>query len=188
MKCDSHISTGFVAGPRNSCVPNGNILAASPGRTILFSPETPLDTKFSDTFTVDPGRCVLIDTYNMPFDKAIYVNRVVKSTTRPISGDSCDPCAMAAAYGTRDVIVFRERMMLGSVNGEPWQLVKTEGGVAIVQMLIVVPGTYELELMDDNMLGDLEVEYMSFSMEQMPVLPSKYFMPSACNNTIATEV
>lgn len=188
MKCGSNISTGFVTGPRNSCVSNGNILAAAPGRTILFSPETPLDTKFSDTFTVDPGRCVLIDTYNMPFDKAIYVNRVVKSTTRPISGDSCDPCAMAAAYGTKDVIVFRERMMLGSDYNEPWRLVKTEGGVCILQMLIVIPGTYELELMDDNMLGDLEVEYMSFSMEQMPVLPSKYFTPSACNNTITTEV
>lgn len=170
MACN--ISTGFVRPVGRGCVPANDLVIASPGKIILFSPETPQGTVYSPTFTVSSGLAVLLDAYNLPVDKHIYVNRIVKSTTAPAVGDTCDPCAMGTAFDPAGVIVFRERMTLG--NPDAWQLVKTAAG-GVLQLLIVVPGTYELELEDTTMLGDMEVEYMAWSVETMPDLPSSYF-------------
>lgn len=172
MSCD--ISTGYYVNNTQSCVTDNRVIV-SPGKSILFSPETPQGTVFSPTFSVYPGSAILIDAYNMPLDQPIYVNRVVKSTTAPITGDPCDPCAMNGAYGTSGVITFRERMTLG---GKPnaWRLIKTaEPATQTLQLLVAVPGTYELELSDTNMLGDLEVEYAEWLINATPCLPFNYF-------------
>ena len=173
MSC-AKISTGAYVNT-STCDAQAGLVYKSPGKVILFSPESPYDVKYSPSFTVKAGSAVLIDAYNMPEDGYIYVNRLVKTTTPLPVGNNCDPCAMHAAYGTGGVVLFRERMRLGCTDELGWRLQKYTDKATIAQMLVAVPGTYELELDDVSMIGDLEVELMEWSMELTPYLPREYF-------------
>lgn len=184
MNCGSGVCTGYVKA-RSSCEPVNKALVASPGKTILFSPESPTDQKYSAAFTVTPGSAVLLEAYNLPVQQNIYVNRIVKSTAAFPVGDACDPCSLTGAYGVDGVIVFRERMTLGNgwkswVLRREYDIPGLAGGTpsnaqSILQLMVVVPGTYELELEDVSMLGDLEVEYSVWPVNSMPDLPKEYF-------------
>lgn len=173
MNC-GRISTGAYVGT-GLCDTQAGMVLKSPGKTILFSPESSYDVKYSPSFTVKAGSAVLVDAYNMPEDSYIYVNRLVKTTTALPVGNNCDPCAMHGAYGTDGVVLFRERMRLGCKDELGWRLQKHTGKDTISQMLIVVPGTYELELNDVSMLGDLEVELVEWNLTLTPQLPQNYF-------------
>lgn len=169
MNC-SNISTGSYTTPRPVCPPEQNTpLMKSPGKIIFFSPESPVDIKYSPSVTVEPGQALLITSYNWGNvnDARIYVNTIVKSTTPPrCGGNNCNPCDMAYAYGTDGVIVFRQRMLLGRYY---WFLSKQDA-----QLLIALPGMYELEVSDMEMLGkDLEVE--GIFMPAPHNLPEEYF-------------
>lgn len=167
MNCGMNISTGtYAKTTRNCCPPDKMPVVKTPGKAILFSPESPTDVKYSNSFTITMGMVALIDAYNMTEGSTIYVNRLVKSTTALPVGDNCDPCAMNSAYGTDGVVLFRERMRLG---GNEWKLV--EG--TRPQLFIPIPGIYELELEDVEMLGDLEVEIMQWSAQVQ--YPDNYF-------------
>lgn len=177
--CD--ISTGYTVTPSSSMLQPDNRLYQSPGRNILFSPESPQGSVYSSSFTITPGTCVLIDAYNLPENQPIYVNRIVKSTGSVGVPDMCDPCAIqCAAYGLPGTVVFRERMRLGC-SKEPWQLIKTADNVT-TQLLIAVPGMYELELSSVGMLGTLEVEYISWDMRLTVGLPSAYYVDTCSSN------
>ena len=178
MRCGSNIVTGAVVPGTGYAMPSNDYIVQSPGKVVLFSPETPQGTIFSRSIAVPAGTAVLIDAYNMPVNHHIWVNRIVKSTTAPFTGDPCDPCAMNAAYGTEGVVVFRERMTLaGGLNS--WALIKHDDDRCdvntVLQLLIVIPGMYELELEDTTMLGDMEVEYMTWPMTLIPYMPKEYF-------------
>lgn len=174
MKCGSKISTGYPINPMR-CGPDDTALMAAPGKVVLFSPETRPGTIYSRSFTVNPGEAIIIDTYNMPDNGMIYVNRLVKSTTGPTTGDTCDPCAMDGAYGTDGRILFREKMTLG---GQYWGLGKHFLGIVqqpILQLIVMIPGTYELELSNTDMLGDMEVEYMVVPLASIMHMPAFYY-------------
>ena len=68
-------------------------------------------------------------------------------------------------------------MTLGN-DRRQWQLFKTST-FSILQMMIMIPGTYELELSDVSMLGDLEVEYMRWNLPVTPNMPFSYFAGSS---------
>lgn len=168
MNC-GNISTGSYTTPRPVCPPEQNTpLMKSPGKIIFFSPESPVDIKYSPSVTVEPGQALLITSYNWNGPTAeIYVNSIVKSTTPPrCGGNNCNPCDMAYAYGTDGVIVFRQRMLLGKYY---WAVTAQNS-----QLLIALPGMYELEVQSTEMLGrDLEVE--GVFMPAPHNLPEEYF-------------
>lgn len=174
MNC-GNISTGVYAAAATGCGADKSFVVKSPGKVILFSPESPYDDKYSPSFTVKAGVSVLIDAYNMPDDSRIFVNRLVKTTTPPTIGSNCDPCAMHGAYGTNGLVLFRERMRLGCTSEYGWCLQKYTDESTITQLLINIPGTYELELETVDMLGDLEVELMEWSNSATIALPSQYY-------------
>lgn len=174
MSCGGNISTGYISSFGPCCGGASENLVASPGKNILFSPDTPQGTVFSPAFLVPAGTMVLLEAYNMPEQQPIYVNRIVKSTTAPKTVDPCSLCASVDLYRSKGVIVFRERMMLGNGSGV-WQLFKDGKMGSAVQLLVAIPGLYELELSDTHMLGDLEVEYSQWAASATPYLPRDYF-------------
>lgn len=182
MRNCSNVSVGAYI-PGRGCSSIGGPLTATPGKSVLFSPESPQGYVYSPSFTIVPGQIVLIDAYNLTYDLPIYVNRVLISTTGAGTGDNCDPCAMGSAYGSAGVITFRERMSLGR-DIRCWELVKysTEECEyqSKLQLMIAVPGTYELELSDASMLGDMQVEYQEWTAVLTPTLPPSYHAGIYC--------
>lgn len=172
MNCGVKTGTLYIPdmpSPAPDCV------VPSPGKVILFSPETNPGVVYSKTFTVTEGNSALLDAYNVQEGKHIYVNRVVRSSYCPPVGDACDPLALSEAKGRDGVIVFRERMTLGS-DPSRWHIYRdADPDKSILQLFIAVPGTYELELEETEMLGDLEVELQFLKNEALPRFPSDYF-------------
>ena len=169
MNCD--IETGYDL-QQGAVTDTSVCMEDSPGRGILFSPKTPVGTIYSAPVWLDNGRSMLVEAYNMPVDKHIFVNRVVLSANCPTDksvGCNCDPLMMQQAYGSPGVITFRARMKLG--NSFDWKLTAEKP-----QLLIAVPGCYyEFELEDPDMLGDLEVEYKFIDATKLPNLPACYY-------------
>ena len=113
------------------------------------------------------------------------MNRIVKSNFGPIAGDNCDPCAFDHAFGSDGKITFRERMTLGG-SSEHWSLIKrADVSQSRLQLMIAVPGIYELELEEADMLGTMEVEYLAWEATILSYLPKEYFA-GIMNTVIAT--
>lgn len=185
MRRCSDIQTGYAVQSNPCAAVTGGVMVPTPGKNILFCPDTPHGTIFSPSFTVVPGQVVLIDAYNMPQDYHIFVNRIVKSNFGPMAGDNCDPCAFDHAFGSDGKITFRERMTLGGSN-EHWSLIKrADVSQSRLQLMIAVPGIYELELEEADMLGTMEVEYLAWDAIILPYLPKEYFA-GIMNTVIAT--
>lgn len=169
MNCN--IETGYDL-QQGAVTDTSTCIEESPGRGILFSPKTPVGTIYSAPIWLDYGRAMLVEAYNMPVDKHIFVNRVVLSASCPTDrsvGCNCDPLMMQQAYGSPGVITFRARMKLG--NSFDWKLTAEKP-----QLFIAVPGCYyEFELEDPDMLGDLEVEYKFIDATKLPNLPACYY-------------
>ena len=169
MNCN--IETGYDL-QQGAVTDTSTCIEESPGRGILFSPKTPVGTIYSAPIWLDYGRAMLVEAYNMPADKHIFVNRVVLSANCPTdrsAGCNCDPLMMQQAYASPGVITFRARMKLG--NSFDWKLTAEKP-----QLLIAVPGCYyEFELEDPDMLGDLEVEYKFIDATKLPNLPACYY-------------
>lgn len=174
MACN--VVTGYTVNPVPT--PDSNCVSVSPGKTILFSPTTIQGTKFSDHFVVGAGDVIIIDAYNMMDGYHIWVNRLVMSSYCRQQGCNCDGDAMANALGRDGAISFSERMTLGNdVNG--WSLYRSADPqqYSRLQLIINVPGIYNLELEDpDAMLmpGTLEVEYLRCKASDMMTLPAQY--------------
>ena len=84
---------------------------------------------------------------------------------------------MKAAAGSTPEIVYRNRMNIGN-SASYWTLVSfsDEKKKSRNQLLITLPGTYELELEDAaQQLGDMEVEYQSFKLSDVGHLPDSYY-------------
>lgn len=176
MSC-GNISTGFFRG--STRVANDSTPMFTPGRTVLFSSNSPMDMIYSPTFTVEPGLAVLIETYNMPDAFPIYVNRLVRASFAPPTATPCPPCNMEALPGPEGTIMNRERMTLGD-GDKWWRLYKNSAGDdSVLQLMIMVPGLYELELSDRDMLGDLQVEYITWNLSLTPYMPSVYYAGKA---------
>jgi len=144
----------------------------TPGKEILFSPNTPPGTIYSHVFTVGPGQVVLIDAYNMPDFSWVRVNRVAVSNYAPIVIDGpCPPCNMLKRDPDGQ-ITFEAPMTLGC---EPcWRLFRNSDIDQQLQLMFMVPGMYRLELKDTDMLGDLEVEMQRWVMANTPSIPHNY--------------
>lgn len=173
MSC-VNVSTGYYRGGP-SRVSNENAQLFTPGRVVLFSQESNLDSVYSPSFNVEAGQAAFVEAYNMPDANPIYVNRLVRASYAPPQASPCPPCNMDKFPGPDGIIVNRERMTLG--DGEKWwQLFKDEASqTSVLQMLIVIPGTYELELSSVDMIGDLQVEYLTWNLSLTPHLPSVYY-------------
>ena len=94
MNCN--IETGYDL-QQGAVTDTSTCIEESPGRGILFSPKTPVGTVYSAPIWLDNGRAMLVEAYNMPADKHIFVNRVVLSASCPTdrsAGCNCDPLMM----------------------------------------------------------------------------------------------
>lgn len=172
MSCN--IQTGISLVP--SAPPAGNCVSSAPGRSVLFAPDTLAGTVYSPSFTVTPGNAVLIDAYNMVEDFHIYVNRL--SITAPCSstGCNCNPADMANAFGGSSIMAGRERMTIGNAPAN-WALYKSSSDSTQnkTQILITLPGTYELELENTaSQLGMMEVDLQQFSLKDIGCIPAVY--------------
>lgn len=174
MSC-GNITTGYFRDTTTTI--GDNITTGSPGRVILFSPESPIDIVYSPTFTVVPGSPAFIEAYNMPTDSPIYVNRLVRGSFRPPHATPCPPCNMGAFPGPDGIITARSRMTLG--DGQNWWRLIKFGGAdekkSVLQLMIVIPGLYELELSSPNMIGNLQVEYITWNLSLTTPMPSVYY-------------
>lgn len=121
----------------------------------------------------------MLEAYNMPDDSPIYINRLVRASFAPPTATPCPPCNMGMFPGPEGIIMSRERMTLG--DGQKWwRLYKNSAGDdSVLQSIIAVPGVYELELSDPDMLGDLQVEYITWNLSLTPGMPSVYYAGKA---------
>jgi len=166
MGCD--IDTGYSLSAPST--PSSVCIVKSPGKNILFSPETLPGTDRSTYFTVEPGSAVLIDAYNLEYDKHIYLNRLVLSSNCKVPGNACNPHDIANPVGSY-IRLYGERMTLGG-TAEKWSIIKYNSEStkeSQLQLLIAIPGTYELELEDPatQLNGTMEVEYMKFDLRNL---------------------
>lgn len=178
MSCGK-ISTGYMLGAVNSG--NDNSSLSTPGRVVLFSPESSQEDVSSPSFGVEPGQAIFVEAYNMPEGYSIYVNRLVRASYAPPHASPCPPCNMGKFPGPGGIIMYRERMTLGD-GSNWWRLYKSSvpndtgfDDRSVLQLLITIPGLYELELSSVDMLGDLQVEYITWNLGLTPNLPSVYY-------------
>lgn len=164
---DCNVVTGYMAGGSSACPPRAGRIVPPAGRLPLFTPDTPPGTLYSRPITLVAGDIILIDGYNMPDIQKIFLNRIVIASPEMAMGNNCDPCALDAVYGPGGKIVYRNRMLLG---GRYWTLSKT-----IPQLMVAIPGSYELELETVDMLGNMDVGYTTWPAAKTPDLPDKYF-------------
>lgn len=174
MSCN--VSTGYSLNPVPPA-PASNCITSAPGKLVLFAPDTLSGTVYSPSFTVLPGYAVLIDAYNMVDGFHIYVNRLSITAPCPTTGSSCDPAAMANPYGGSSIIAGQSRMTLGN-DADGWALYKSSNETdkaSKLQLLITIPGTYNLELEDTvSQLGMMEVDAQIFSLKGMDCIPAVY--------------
>lgn len=176
MSCDNELSFGVYLP--NTHGGDQRKLALPSGMRVLFNEYSPRESKLSIPFLVRDKDIALIETYNMPSDYYIYVNRVVWSSPIPITGPMCGTDNACKQMNQEGEVLFRERMTLGYAGLENWSLLKPSTNCAKnprLQLMIGVPGVYELELQDESMLGDLLVTYTILSKELTSPLPFDYY-------------
>jgi hypothetical protein len=132
-------------------------------RLFLFTPESPSEQTLSPKLSIAPGDVVFITAYNMPEDRKIYIRQVTIATYNPPSSQEC--CGNAALPWRDGIDVHYVRMSLGGVD--KWVFTSDNP-----QKIISLPGTYRLELEDEDMLGQsLQVEYYKWPLTQTPGVP-----------------
>lgn len=171
------ISTGFFTGGGCSIgsVTKGNNLGI-PNFVPLFTPETPDNTQYSEPIHVQPGTSILIEAYNMASSVPIYVNKIVTATYNHNTASMCPPCCVPSVISPESQIVFRSRVTLGD-GMDYWKLEADSGteNNTVAQLMIQIPGSYELELSDpDSLLGILYVHYYKWDSRLVQGLPFKY--------------
>jgi len=133
----------------------------------IFTPETPLDCDLSYVIEVQPGRTISIDAWNIPENRAIYINRVVVGSFQPLTCSNTNRYAMMFFRGKSGQVIFTKRMDLGSQDY--WKITSDRS-----QIIWAVPGMYQLELESTDMLGQvMQVEYSMW--ETMLSMPSRYW-------------
>lgn len=174
MDCD--VQTGYIAGGAVPA-PSGDCVMPAGGRRELITPESPLDLNFTNTFTVTAGNAVLLDAYNMVAGFHLYLQRIVRQAWCPTPGHACNPWEhQAAQHPVAGPISYYDYVTLGG-DQDKWSLYKAadDSGVSRLQLIIVVPGMYRLELEEpSSQLGnDMEVGYIVFPIGPL-VLPPAY--------------
>lgn len=176
MSCN--IITGYTVGQDTRSGDDAACVNVSPGKVALITPETPQGTRYTRTFTVPAGDAVLIEAFNLVPEYHVYVNRVVRSSECARSGCACDANDLQSTYKAESSVAFRSRMTLGNNSGR-WSLIDftdvTHG--PRLQLLITIPGMYELELEDpDAQLaqGLTWIDYQTFRLDQVGFMPSAY--------------
>lgn len=149
---------------------------ATPGYTPLFTPETPMGTRFSKRFLVPPGQSVLVEAYNLQDDMPIWVNRLIIMSQNHNTGTMCPPCGISP-LSPDEAQAFRSRLTMG-MGEQTWSLINYSGAnrpYSRLQILIQLPGWYDLELSNTNMLGTLQVYYSMWDNSLTPNLPVYYY-------------
>lgn len=168
---DCNVATGYVPAPP---VPaqGGDCVTTSPGKTLLFTPDTMIGTEYSPIFVILPGQAVILDSYNLVPGYSIFVERLVRSSYCPPVGCACQD--LSRAGGQDGVTAFAELMKLG---GKVWRLFKSEDGLSdILQIVMTIPGIYRLKLEDpDAQLGTMEVEAQYCKRADLGGVPDTYF-------------
>lgn len=176
MSCDNELSFGVYLPSVQGGDPRK--LALPSEIKVLFHELSPRESKLSNVFPVREKEIAVIETYNMPSGYHIYTNRVIWSSPIPITGPMCGTDNACKQMRQEGEVLFRERMTLGYAGLENWSLYRPSTGCTKnprLQLIIAVPGVYELELEDESMLGDLLVTYTIFNKELTSPLPFDYY-------------
>lgn len=176
MGCN--ITTGYSVGA--AAASTSNCVITSPGKIVLFDPTTLAGTKRSNPFTIPEGSVGIIDGYNLKEGYHIYLNKLVILSKCVTTGCGCDGNAkIADAMGEKADVAFRSRMTIGNNPGY-WSLYNPSdsGQYPRLQMLVAIPGTYELELEDEQaqlMDNMMQVELQISKRSVLGQLPDNYF-------------
>jgi hypothetical protein len=156
----TYSNLGATISQKEKIVSRGNI---------LFAPGSEFSNAVSHVFSVDAGQVIVIDAYNFPEGLTIQLNRVLQAGPGIPTGASCPPCGQPDLDG-RATIQYEKPMDLGC-GSEYWRLTQTK-----TQMVIAVPGSYVLELNEQEFLStDLYVEYIKHTRAALGQLPEIYF-------------
>lgn len=139
-------SSGQFATPRSSA-------------RVLFSSTPPFDSAKSEFIHVTYGTLLIVDAYQMPADKKIFLNRLVIGNRgiRPMPqkpGIDRDPDSLHLS-GT---LMFWKRMDLN--GSEQWEMSATKN-----MLFMTIPGVYQFELEDPSMVEDIYVEYFQHTVD-----------------------
>lgn len=172
----NNISTGSYLGFQ-SRLGDGQLLPAH-GRVYFFDSLSRTDMALSHPVQVSAGQVLLISAYEMPYDMPIWINRLVQANAAPICGDNCQPGVLENAGGPMAQVVRRERMTLGvGQNGWVFNRSSTKPNCSVLQLIVAVPGWYELEVSDLSMLADgtliVEGEFWNYNLTQG--IPTVYY-------------
>lgn len=178
MACN--IETGYEYTP---VVQVADCKATTPGRTILFSPDTIPGTETSPAFTIPAGKVGFIETYGLELapDYHIYLERLVIQPMCPTQVNACGNDVVNMPKG-RSYTSFWGPMTLGN-DPEMWSLIKYSGTTESsktyhdrLQLLVAIPGTYRLRLESTvQQLGSLEVEFSTLNVDDLKGIPSVYY-------------
>jgi hypothetical protein len=157
---------------------------ATPGRVILFSPDTIPGIETSPAFTIPNGQVGLIESYGLELapDYHIYLERLVVQPMCREPVPACGADSIAETTKDRSVTSFWGPMTLGN-DPEMWSMIKysetNEAGKTYhdrLQLLIAIPGTYRLRLESTvDQLGSLEVELSTIKVADLQGIPQSYY-------------
>lgn len=157
--------------------------ASTPGRVILFSPDTLPGVSSSPEFYIPNGQVGLIEAYGLELAPDYHIN-LERLVIQPKCSEQITACGTDVANVPKggSSTVFWGPMTLGN-DPEMWSLIKysdtNEAGKTYhdrLQLLIPIPGTYRLRLESPNeQLGSLEVEFSTIKASDLKDVPSCYY-------------
>lgn len=132
---------------------SGQFVTPRSSANVLFSSMPPFDNAKSELIHINFGQLLIVDAYQMPADKKIFLNRLIIGNrgVRPTlqkPGIDRDP----AALNLSGTLMFWKRMDLN--GADQWELSATKN-----MLFLTIPGVYQFELEDSSMVDDIYVEF-----------------------------
>ncbi|MDR1872027.1 MAG: hypothetical protein LBS60_08970 [Deltaproteobacteria bacterium] len=127
------------------------------GRTVLFSPDSPLEQVYSDYVIITSGKACMLQAHNLPDNRKVFTN-IITSQIMPLASH-CN--AASSTFFTNVADIYIQRMTLSGADN--WILTADNP-----QMLITLPGVYRFEIEDTDMLGgDFRLDYYMWNIERI---------------------
>lgn len=143
---------------------------------MLFCPETSTGTLRSVVIEIPAHHFILVDAFNMKEGDKIWLNRVSKASFSYPRKECCDPNNSVDYNMPPSVTPFRNRMALGK-GPDFWALTSDRP-----QLIISIPGFYDFELDDVDMLVPMEL-YVEYR-----IYPNIQYLPAGYQGGLAPDI
>ena len=160
------LDTGQLCNPgQSSGLLQPGFVPPSSASAILFSADLPHNSKTSPQIRITFRDMLLVDAYQVPEGKKIFLNRLVVGT-RPIPPLSPGAIVDTGRLTRGGTLLFSKRMDLNGL--ERWEM-----SAERTMLFLTVPGLYEFELEDESMVENMYVEITWFQVERP--IPKDFF-------------